>query len=185
MKLVIGLGNPGRRYQGTRHNVGYLVLAEVARTFGTTRPKSRFQAEVVEADIEGQRVLLVSPVTFMNRSGASVVAARDFYKLENQELLVVCDDLNLPLAKLRFRAGGSSGGQKGLGDIVRHLGTEAFPRLRIGIGSPPEAWDATDYVLGKFSDEELSRIEEAVRLAARAVGDWAHEGIEHCMNQYN
>jgi len=109
MKLIVGLGNPGPRYEGTRHNVGFAVLAEVARKYATGRPKRKFQGEVVEADLEGVSALLLSPTTYMNHSGASVQTARDFYKLPDQDLLVICDDLNLPLAKLRFRAGGSSG----------------------------------------------------------------------------
>jgi PTH1 family peptidyl-tRNA hydrolase len=185
MKLVVGLGNPGRKYLGTRHNVGFLVLGELARRFGTARPKEKFQAEVVEADLNGERALLLCPLTFMNRSGSSVAAARDFYKLETDELLVVCDDLNLPLGKLRFRAKGSSGGQKGLADVVRSLGTEEFPRLRIGIGSPPEGRDATGFVLARFAAEERPQIEEAVQRAAEAVAGWARQGIQYCMNQYN
>lgn len=185
MKLVVGLGNPGRRYEGTRHNVGFLVLAELARKFGLGGPRSKFRGEVVEADLDGQRALLLSPVTYMNLSGTSVQLAREFYKIPDEELLIICDDLNLPLGKLRFRAKGSSGGQKGLGDIIRRLGTEQIARLRIGVGSPPDGWDATDYVLGKFTKGELPEIEEAVWRAADAVAVWAREGVEHCMNQYN
>jgi PTH1 family peptidyl-tRNA hydrolase len=185
MKLIVGLGNPGRKYQGSRHNVGFAVLAEVARRFATGRPKSKFHGEVVEADIGGEKVLLLGPETYMNHSGTSVRAACDFYKLSQEELLVVCDDLNLPLAKLRFRAKGSSGGQKGLADVIAHLGTEEFSRLRIGIGAPPEGWEATDYVLGRFAPEEKPDIEEAVLRATDAVAVWAREGIQHCMNQYN
>ena len=185
MKLIVGLGNPGRRYQATRHNVGFAVLAELANRHATGRPKSKFQGDTVEADLKGQKALLLSPVTYMNNSGASVLAARDFFKLPVENLLVVCDDLNLPLGRLRFRAKGSSGGQKGLTDVIRRLGTEQFPRLRIGIGSPPEGWDATDYGLGKFTRQEIPEIEDAVWHAAEAVAVWAREGIEHCMNQYN
>ncbi|HID75438.1 MAG TPA: aminoacyl-tRNA hydrolase [Planctomycetaceae bacterium] len=185
MKLVVGLGNPGRKYEGTRHNVGYLVLAELARRFGTSKPRSRFHGHVVEVDLEGVRAVLLSPLTYMNRSGLSAAAARDYYKLANDDLLVICDDLNLPLGKLRVRPKGSSGGQKGLEDIIRHLGAEDFPRLRIGIGSPPQGWDATDYVLGRFSREEKAQIEQAVRRASDAVVAWARHGIQHCMNQYN
>ena len=185
MKLVVGLGNPGRQYQGTRHNVGFCVLAELARFFATTGVKHKFDSEVVEANLGGERTLLLSPLTYMNRSGASVQAARSFFKIPEKELLVVCDDLNLPLAKLRFRTKGSSGGQKGLEDIVRRLGTEEFSRLRIGIGSPPEGRDWADYVLSKFTKQEVSEIEEAVHLAADAVVAWAGEGIETCMDRYN
>ncbi len=185
MKLVVGLGNPGRRYQQTRHNIGWAVLAELARRFGSSPAKSRFQGEVVEADLEGQKALLLTPWTYMNLSGASVLAARDFYKIPNGDLLVVCDDLNLPVAKLRIRAGGSSGGQKGLEDIIRRLGSEEFSRLRIGIGSPPEDWDWANFVLSKFSGEEIEDVEAAVVRAAEAVVTWAREGLEACMNRYN
>lgn len=185
MKLVVGLGNPGRKYEGTRHNVGFAVVAELARKYGTGRPRSKFLGEIVEANLDGEPALLLSPATYMNRSGASVLAARDFYKLSNEQLLVICDDINLPLAKLRFRAKGSSGGQKGLGDIIRRLATDAFSRLRIGIGEPPEGWDATGYVLGKFSKQESPEIEQAVWRAADAVAVWARMGTLDCMNQYN
>lgn len=185
MKLVVGLGNPGRRYEGTRHNVGFAVLGELARRHATARPKSAFQGEVVDADLGGIRALLLSPLTYMNNSGASVQAAMSFYKLPPEDLLVLCDDLNLPLAKLRLRSRGSAGGQKGLGDVIRRLGTEEFSRLRVGIGSPPEGWDATDYVLGKLNHEEKAALDEAVLEAADAVALWAREGIECAMNRYN
>jgi len=185
MKLVVGLGNPGRKYKGTRHNVGFVVLAELARRFGSGRPRSNFHGETVDADFNGQKVLLLSPLTYMNNSGTCVQAAYSFFKLSSEDLLVVCDDLNLPLAKLRIRREGSSGGQKGLRDIIQRLGTEKFPRLRLGIGSPPENWDATSYVLGKFTKKELPEIEEAIQLAADAVVVWASQGIQDCMDRYN
>lgn len=185
MKLIVGLGNPGRRYEGTRHNVGFAVLAGLARRLGLSRPKSRFQGEVLEGELEGEKVLLLGPLTYMNQSGGSVLAARDFHKLPNEDLLVVCDDLSLPLGKLRFRARGSSGGQKGLADVVRRLGTEEFARLRIGIGAPPEGWDPADFVLARFAADELPVIREATAEAVEAVGVWVREGIEFCMNRYN
>ncbi|NUQ63392.1 MAG: aminoacyl-tRNA hydrolase [Pirellulales bacterium] len=185
MKLVVGLGNPGRRYDGTRHNIGYAVLAELARRFGSGRPRSKFQGEVIEAELAGEKALLLTPTTYMNLSGASVQAARDFYRVPLEDVLVICDDLNLPLAKLRIRAGGSAGGQKGLADIIHRFGNEQFPRLRIGIGSPPEGWDATDYVLGRFTNDEIGEIEKAVVRAADAAVVWARQGIQKCMNQYN
>lgn len=185
MKLVVGLGNPGRRYLATRHNVGYAVLGELARLHAVGPVQHKFQGEVLEADLGGQRALLLSPTTFMNRSGASVQEAKRFYKIADDEMMVVCDDLNLPTGKLRIRARGSSGGQKGLDDIILRLGTEEFPRLRIGIGAPPEGWDWADYVLSKFRPDELPEIELAVRRAADAVVVWAREGIDVCMNRYN
>lgn len=185
MKLVVGLGNPGRRYQGTRHNVGYLVVAELARRFGALPAKARFQGEVVEAELGGQKALLLSPTTFMNLSGVSVQEAKSFYKLAGEDLLVLCDDLNLPVGKLRIRAQGSSGGQKGLDDIIQRLGNDEFARLRVGIGAAPEGWDWADYVLSRFTADELPEIQRAVELAADAAVVWARDGIEVCMNQYN
>ena len=184
MKLVVGLGNPGRKYVSTRHNIGFDVLAELARRHGKAKSKSAFQGEVVDASLEGDKVILLCPHTFMNRSGSSVVLGRDFYKLTNDELLVVCDDFNLPCGKLRFRAKGSSGGQKGLDDIIRCLGTEQFARLRIGIGPLPERWDPADFVLGKFAKHEQPEIDLAVVRAADAVTDWARQGIDYCMRTF-
>ena len=173
MKLVVGLGNPGRRYEGTRHNIGYAILAELAESSATACPRRGFTAQVVEADLNGQKALLLSPTTFMNLSGTSVQEAKSFYKLADEDLLVICDDLNLPVGKLRFRARGSSGGQKGLEDIIRRLGTEEFSRLRVGVGTAPEGWDWADYVLSKFTPEELPEMEHAVGVAADAVAVWA------------
>jgi PTH1 family peptidyl-tRNA hydrolase len=186
MKLVVGLGNPGRKYEQTRHNVGFEVMQELARRWaGGARPKNNFQAEMVDAVIGGERGVLLCPQTFMNRSGQSVVLARDFYKLGNRELLVVCDDFALPVGQLRCRTKGSSGGQKGLEDTIRALGTDEVPRLRIGIGPVPPAWIAADFVLSKFSAEERLGVDESVKRAADAVETWAKEGIAACMNRYN
>jgi PTH1 family peptidyl-tRNA hydrolase len=185
MKLVVGLGNPGPKYAKTRHNVGFLVLAELARRHANAKPRGQFSGETVEARVDGEKVLLLSPLTYMNDSGRSVQPARDFYKLENDEILVICDDFQLALARLRFRPKGSDGGQKGLADIIRRLGSGDVPRLRIGIGNPPEGWDPAAYVLGKFTKEEIPEVEEAVSRAADAVADWTRLGIQHCMNHYN
>jgi PTH1 family peptidyl-tRNA hydrolase len=185
MKIVVGLGNPGRKYQGTRHNVGFDVLDEIARKHGAAQRKAKFDGEMTEVALGGERTILLWPFTYMNRSGQSVGRARDFYKLENADLLVVCDDINLPLAKLRFRAHGSAGGQKGLADILRRLGTQEVARLRVGVGPVPEGWDATEFVLGKFGRDDAADIEQAVWRAADAVSDWIGRGVEFCMNQYN
>lgn len=185
MKLIVGLGNPGRKYVGTRHNVGWMVLTELARQHNVGSPRSKFKGEVVEATICSEKVLLLCPHTFMNLSGASVQLARDFYKIENEDLIVVCDDFNLPLAKLRFRARGSSGGQKGLADVIRRLGTESFSRMRIGIGPPPPEWDVADYVLSRFREEERKEIDALISTAVEALTDWVEQGAEYCMNRYN
>jgi PTH1 family peptidyl-tRNA hydrolase len=185
MKLIVGLGNPGRKYQGTRHNIGFVVAAEIARRHGDGRPKSEFQGETFPARIADQRVLLLCPHTFMNVSGTSVRAAADFYRIDPADVLVVCDDMDLPVGKLRLRAQGSAGGQKGLADIIRHLGTDAVPRLRIGVGRPPDNWDPSDYVLSKFTKEENEEIELQVQKAADAAADWVEHAIQFAMNKYN
>lgn len=185
MKLVVGLGNPGRKYVGTRHNIGWQVLAELARRHSTVRPREKFHGEVVEATIGREAVHLLCPQTYMNNSGDSVAPAVEFYKLALADLLVICDDIALPVAKLRFRVKGSAGGQKGLQDILRRLGTDEVSRLRIGIGPPPPGWDAADYVLGKFTKDDIGPIDEAVGRAATAVEVWVNDGPEACMNQFN
>jgi len=185
MKLIVGLGNPGRKYVGTRHNVGWEVLAELARQHGAGARRVKFKGEMVEAVIGSEKVWLLCPHTYMNLSGTSVQPARDFFKIELSDLIVVCDDFNLTLAKLRFRAKGSSGGHKGLQDIIRCLGTQEFPRLRIGIGMVPPQWDVADYVLSKFKTDERQEMQDAISNAARGLVDWVRYGIDYCMNEYN
>lgn len=185
VKLVVGLGNPGRKYEGTRHNVGFVVLEKLARRHGAARPKANFQGETTEINLAGERTVLLWPHTYMNLSGASALAARDFYKLADENLLVVSDDFNLPLGKLRMRPQGTAGGQKGLADILRRLGTDAIPRLRIGVGPVPPNWNPADFVLGRFTAQESSIIEPALEQAADAVQDWVELGPQKCMNRYN
>ena len=185
MKLIVGLGNPGDKYKNTRHNVGFEVAAILAKQLATATPRARFQGEIVEATIARQKALLLTPLTYMNLSGQSVLATRDFYKIENENILIVCDDFNLPLAKLRLRPKGSSGGQKGLEDILRRLGTEELPRLRIGVGIPPPGRDPAGYVLSRFTKDEQSEIAIAIDRAAEAAAAWAELGIEAAMNRYN
>lgn len=185
MKLVVGLGNPGRKYEKTRHNVGFDVLDVIASRFMAAAPSVKFEGKLTEVSLGGIRTLLLWPQTFMNLSGTSLGKAKEFYRIADEDLLVVCDDFNLNLERLRFRAGGSSGGQKGLADIVRRLGTEEFSRLRIGVGPVPTSWDAADFVLGKFSKDEGPRIEMAIDRAADAVADWVASGTAFCMNRYN
>jgi peptidyl-tRNA hydrolase, PTH1 family len=195
MKVVVGLGNPGSRYQGTRHNVGYRVIdllaanprraAAGAAAWGHVgRFQSRFQAQIAEMPADPHKVLLVKPETFMNLSGRSVREVTDFYQVPLEDLLVVCDDINLPLGRLRVRSRGTHGGHNGLRDIQSHLGSTAYPRLRIGVDSPAEG-EAVEHVLGRFRRSEQAVIDDAVARAAQAVMVWIHDGIESCMNQYN
>lgn len=185
MKLIVGLGNPGRKYVGTRHNIGFDVLAEVSRRNGEPPPRTAFDAEIAEFAFGGERVLLAAPQTFMNLSGRCVRQILDFYKLPLSELLVVCDDLNLPAGRLRLRRSGSAGGQKGLQSIIEHVGSEEFARLRIGIDRPPERMDPAAYVLQKFSSAERKTIGEAVQAAAEAVELWVTLGPDATMNRIN
>jgi PTH1 family peptidyl-tRNA hydrolase len=185
MKLIVGLGNPGRKYEQTRHNVGFEVLDRLAGRFADGAAKEKFEGRLAEATIAGERTLLLWPQTLMNLSGRSAGAAIEFYKLDLADLLVVCDDFNLPVGKLRFRGEGSAGGQKGLDNIITRLGTEEFSRLRIGIGPVPEQWDPADYVLGRFDAQQRQEIDEAVARAAEGVERWIADGIHTAMNQFN
>ena len=184
MKLVVGLGNPGERYRNHRHNVGFWVLDQVAGPNNASAWQRRFDGMLADCWIGAEKALLLKPQTYMNRSGRSVRQAVDFYKLPLESLLVVCDDLNLPTGKLRLRAQGSSGGQKGLKDIFDHLGTQEICRLRVGIGSPGGR-DAVDHVLSAFSSGERDTIADAVIDAGRAVECWCVDGCQEAMNRFN
>jgi PTH1 family peptidyl-tRNA hydrolase len=184
MKVVVGLGNPGPKYAGTRHNVGFEVIDYLAAAPGCSTFRERFEALVAESKEGGEVVLLVKPLTFMNLSGRAVRAVLDFYKLTIEHVLIVCDDFNLPLGKLRVRAKGSHGGQNGLRNIQEQLGSDAFTRLRIGVGQP-EPGDAVDFVLSRFRSGERKAVEEAVATAAQAVLVWVKSGTEACMNRFN
>src|SRR5262245_45983646 len=183
MKVVVGLGNPGARYQGTRHNVGFDVVDYLAAAPGTSPFRSRFQAQVAERAEDGRPLLLVKPETFMNLSGRCVRQVLDFYKVPLTDLLVVCDDIALPLGKLRARAKGTHGGHNGLRDIQAHLGTVEYARLRVGVDAPRD--DASDHVLGRFRPGERAAIEKAVEEAAAGVLLWVARGIDACMNRVN
>ena len=185
MKIVVGLGNPGRKYAGTRHNVGFEVVADLARRLQLGAPKARFQGDCIEGRLADESLLLLCPTTLMNLSGRSVAAAVAFYQVESDDLLVVCDDFHLPLGKLRFRSKGSAGGQKGLADIIRALGTEGIPRLRVGIGVPPESWDAADFVLSRFRSDEQAAMAEAFGRAAEGILEWIENGLERSMSRFN
>ena len=187
MKLIVGLGNPGRKYQDTRHNVGFVVAGLVAGRMGTSTPREKFNGELSEGLLEGEKIAVLCPMTFMNASGGSVRKAIDFYKLDpaGDDLLVICDDLNLSCGRLRMRRGGSAGGQKGLADVIQQLGTDQVPRLRIGIDRPPDHMDVVDYVLGKFESAARDTIEQTYVLAAQASLDWARLGTTECMNRHN
>ncbi len=184
MKLVVGLGNPGKRYDGTRHNVGFAVIDSLATGPGVSRFQSRFDSQVAEWHDDAEKIWLLKPETYMNLSGRAVRQMLDFYQIAVSDLLVVCDDINLPLGKLRFRAKGTHGGHNGLRDIQSHLGAPEYARLRIGVDAPPEE-GAVDHVLGRFKPSERAVIDDAVRGAVQGVVLWVKQGIAVCMNQYN
>lgn len=185
MKVVVGLGNPGKKYAGTRHNVGFQVLEILSRRHSAPAWRKGFEAEVTEISFGGNRVLLVAPQTYMNLSGRSVKGVVHFYKCSLNDLIVISDDLNLPAGQLRLRQSGSAGGQKGLQNIIEQLGTNEFARLRIGIGRPPEGMDSANYVLQKFTSREQAEMERAVDRAADAVEMWTSAGMDVTMNRFN
>jgi PTH1 family peptidyl-tRNA hydrolase len=196
MKLIVGLGNPGLQYQWTRHNVGFEVLDRLARRHADPGAgaapvaRGRFHGALVEAQLEGQRTMLLKPGTFMNRSGTAVAEAVRFYQLAPAaDLLIIVDDVALPCGSIRLRASGSAGGHNGLLDIEAGLGTMEYARLRIGIDSPvtivPGGMAQKDYVLGRFRPEQRERLEPALEEAAEAAACWAARGIDEAMNRFN
>jgi len=185
MKLVVGLGNPGRKYEQTRHNIGFDIVRALAVRHGDPPARVKFEGLVQECSIAGEQTLLLLPQTFMNLSGRSVQLALDFYKLPTDALLVVCDDFNLKLGVLRLRTSGSDGGQKGLADTIRQLGTDGFARLRFGIGPVPERWNSEDFVLGKFEAGERDLVNCQLTRSAEALETWIAHGIQRAMNEYN
>ncbi|MGC9523067.1 MAG: aminoacyl-tRNA hydrolase [Anaerolineae bacterium] len=170
--LVAGLGNPGPRYSHNRHNIGFQAVEAVAEANHLDFRRTEHHAETAHTSIAGQRLILAKPQTWMNDSGKAVGALSRFYKIPPEDILVVYDDLDIPLGTLRFRSDGSSGGHRGVESIIRHLGTDAFPRLRIGIGRPPGRMDPAAYVLQDFSEEEESLVWEVLRTARELIESW-------------
>jgi len=185
VKLVAGLGNPGPRYRGTRHNLGFDVVDQLVARHGLETSAWRNLADTAEWRRSGERVLLVKPLTFMNLSGEAVSALMSFYKIDLDEVLIVCDDVNLPLGRLRARRSGSEGGNNGLKSISASLGTTGYMRLRIGAGRGDPRRDLADHVLSRFAGDERSAVETAIDRAADAVELWIAEGITPVMNAFN
>lgn len=184
--LVACLGNPGDRYDNTRHNAGFLVADELADRLNVPIQRLKFKALTNLVDLGGQRVLLMKPVTFMNLSGESVGEAAAFYKVPPDHILVVSDEVALPPGKIRVRKNGSAGGHNGLKNIIAHLGTEEFPRVRVGVGQKPHPdYDMADWVLGKLQGPDKKAVDEAVKKAADAVTCLVKEGPDRAMNRYN
>ena len=185
MILIAGLGNPGKEYENTRHNAGFLVLNTLAQKLGADLSERKHRALCGKAVIGGQKVILLKPQTYMNSSGESIRAAADYYKVPPEDILVVYDDISLAPGQLRIRAKGSAGGHNGIKSIIAHLGTQEFPRVKVGIGEKPPRMDLADYVLGHFSSGEKKIMEEAAKEAADAICEIVNVGIEQAMNDHN
>jgi PTH1 family peptidyl-tRNA hydrolase len=185
VKLVAGLGNPGERYRGTRHNVGFEVLDLVARRHSLTFDAAPVEALQAKWRTDGDVVLLVKPLTFMNLSGPAITELARYYRIAVSDLFVVCDDVNLPLGRLRARASGTEGGHNGLRSVADALGSIDYARLRVGVGRGDLRRDLADHVLTGFASDEQAGIEGAIARAADAVEAWTHDGIEDVMNVYN
>ena len=185
IKFVIGLGNPGLEYHNTRHNIGFMVLKELRSRRNLGRAKRKFLAKCWRGIVNDNEVFLIEPQTYMNRSGESVRLLVNFYRPNFSDIIIIMDDMALPIGQIRIRASGSAGGHKGLGNIIEMLNTDKITRLRVGIGQPPEGIDPIDYVLGKFNKEEKIIVSKSIKLAADAVEDWIRNGTTYVMNHYN
>ena len=185
-KLIVGLGNPEPKYDKTRHNIGFAAVDELAKVWQLPlKENKRFQGLFSEGVAPGGQIRLLKPLTYMNRSGQSVRAVTDWYKLEPQEVLVIYDDMDLPVGRLRMRLSGSAGGHNGMKSIIAHLGGQNFPRLRIGIGKSDGQKGTISHVLGKFTPEETQAISEILYVSVKAIELSLKEGIEQSMNRYN
>ena len=185
MKLIVGLGNPGPRYDKTRHNIGFEILSAFAERHFFPAARSRFDGLVTDHSVNGEKVVLLAPQTYMNASGKSVRQCVDFYKIDHDDVMVVVDDMNLDVGRMRIRASGSAGGQKGLADTIRHLGTDKISRLRVGVGRPPGRMAASDYVLQRFSDADRQLVDVCIQEGADGLEHWVKDGIEKAMNLLN
>ena len=183
---MVGLGNPGKKYENTRHNTGFLVMDTLCREHGVSCDRSRFRALTGEAVLGGKRVLLLKPQTFMNLSGEAVREAAAFYKIPPERVLVIFDDISLPVGTLRIRAKGSAGGQNGVKNIIAQLGSEQFPRIKVGIGGKPHPdYDLADWVLSSFRPEEQEAMQDAAKRAAAAVSELIEHGVPSAVQKYN
>ena len=186
MYIIVGLGNPTREYQNTRHNIGFDIIDKLADTYSIDVLEKKHKALIGKGIIEGEKVILAKPQTFMNLSGESVRAFADYYKIdEKQELIVIYDDISLDVGQLRIRKRGSAGGHNGIKSILSHLGHDVFPRIKVGVGDKPSGYDLVDYVLGHFSPDEKKIMEEAAINAIGAVREITAGQIDQAMNRYN
>ncbi|MDD3360163.1 MAG: aminoacyl-tRNA hydrolase [Hespellia sp.] len=186
MYIIVGLGNPSKEYQGTRHNVGFSVIDAMAEKYNIDVDMRKHRAYIGKGMVAGQKVILAKPQTFMNLSGESVRSLLDYYKIdETSELIVIYDDISLDVGQLRIRAKGSAGGHNGIKNIIAHLGGQAFPRIKVGVGEKPPKYDLADYVLGHFTKAEQEKMQEGYEDAMAAVECIVSGNIEEAMNRFN
>lgn len=186
MFIIAGLGNPGREYENTRHNIGFLVIDDIAKKYQITMLERKHKAVIGKGYIDGHKVVLVKPFTYMNQSGESIRQATDYYKVDvTTQLVVVSDDISLDVGQLRIRKKGSAGGHNGLKNIILHLGSENFIRIRMGVSDKPQGYDLKDYVLGHFTDKEKKVLEETSGKAAEAIRMILQGDVDGAMNRYN
>lgn len=186
MYIIVGLGNPGIKYAGTRHNIGFNAVTRIADDYNISMNIKKYKAVCGTGFIAGNKVLLAMPQTFMNLSGESVRELVDFYKIDpEEELIVIYDDVSMDVGRMRIRAKGSAGGHNGIKSIISHLGSDKFPRIKIGVGAKPEGWDLADHVLGRFSDEDNKTMRDMLGEASAACRDYITDGINEAMNRHN
>lgn len=185
MYIIAGLGNPGKEYAGTRHNTGFMVIDKLADEYNINMDIRRHKGICGKGIIEGNRVVLVKPQTYMNLSGECIVQVMNYYKASIEDLIVIFDDISLEPGRLRLRPGGSAGGHNGIKSIISHLGTQNFQRIKVGVGDKPKGYDLADWVLSRFAQKDLSAVEEGIQKACRAVLVMMNDGIEAGMNQFN
>lgn len=185
MYLIAGLGNPSKTYEGTRHNVGFTMIDVIGSKFDIDVTTRKHKALVGRGVIDGMRVILAKPQTYMNLSGESIREIADFYKIEPENIIIIYDDISLDVGQLRIRKKGSAGGHNGVKNIIAHLGTQEFPRIKVGIGNKPEGWDLADYVLSRYSNAEQQALEEAAEGVVGALKLMLADDIDGAMNRYN
>ncbi|MGD6840384.1 aminoacyl-tRNA hydrolase [Bacillus thuringiensis] len=185
MKLIVGLGNPGREYELTRHNIGFMAIDELAKRWNISLNEQKFKGVFGAGFVNGEKVILLKPLTYMNLSGESIRLLMDYYKIDVEDFVVMYDDLDIPVGKLRLRMKGSAGGHNGVKSMISHLGTQEFQRIRMGIDRPKNGMKVVDYVLGRFTSEEIPDVNHSIEKAADACEEWLNKPFLQIMNTFN
>ncbi len=185
MKLIVGLGNPGREYELTRHNIGFMAIDELAKRWNISLNEQKFKGVFGAGFVNGEKVILLKPLTYMNLSGESIRQLMDYYKIDVEDFVVLYDDLDIPVGKLRLRMKGSAGGHNGVKSTISHLGTQEFQRIRMGIDRPKNGMKVVDYVLGRFTSEEIPDVNHSIEKAADACEEWLNKPFLQIMNTFN